>query len=88
MAPVAIGDGAVELRLLAVEGKQVPVIRVLRARMGLRLADAHALVKAAPTRIARDLEQEVAEGFRDELQVAGATVQMRTVPRHHLRPVP
>lgn len=86
LAPVAVGEGEMELLLLAVEGEKLPVIRVLRERMDLRLGAAYAIVQAAPTRIARDLEREVAEGFRDELLGAGASVEMRRARR--LYPVP
>lgn len=86
LAPVAIGEGETELLLLAVEGEKLPVIRVLRERMGLRLGAAYGIVQAAPTRIARNLERDTAEALRDELRTAGAIVELRRVRR--LRPVP
>jgi len=73
---------------MGVDGKKVPVIHVLRERMGLRLSEAHGLIQAAPTRIGRNLEPGIAEQLRDELEAAGATVEMQRAPKRHLRPVP
>lgn len=87
MSPVAIGEGDMELLLIGVDGEKVPVIRVLRERMELRLGEAYALIRRAPVRIARDLEDDVAHGFRKELEEAGASVQVRRSSMH-LRLVP
>jgi ribosomal protein L7/L12 len=80
-----VGGGDCEVNLLAVEGKKVPVIRVLRERMGLRLGAAHAVVAEAPTIIGRQLETDVAEGFARELREAGASVEVLRVAERPLR---
>jgi len=85
--PVAVGEGDVEVHLLAVAGKKVPVIEVLRARMALRLGAAHAVVEEAPTIIGRHLEADVAEGFARELREAGASVELLSVTERPLRVV-
>lgn len=85
--PVAVGEGGCEVHLLAVEGRKVPVIRVLRERMELRLAAAHAVVEEAPTIIGRQLEADVAEGFARELREAGASVEVLRVSERPLRVV-
>jgi ribosomal protein L7/L12 len=85
--PVAVGEGDVEVHLLAVEGRKVPVIEVLRARMALRLGAAHAVVEEAPTIIGRNLKADVAEDLARELRDAGASVELLSVNERPLRVV-
>jgi ribosomal protein L7/L12 len=87
LRPVAVGEGGCEVHLLAVRGRRVPVIEVLRRRMDLRLGAAYEVVEEAPTIIGRHLETDVAEGFAAELREAGASVEVLAITERRLRVV-
>src|SRR2546425_12139798 len=90
-APVAAGGGAggdgaaeqaeeqgtVDVVLTAAGDKKIQVIKVVRAATGLGLKEAKALVDEAPKPVKEGLEKEEAEKLRQELQEAGATVELK-----------
>ena len=57
--------------------KKIQVIKEVRAATGLGLKEAKALVDDAPNPVKEALSREDAEAFRDKLQEAGATVELR-----------
>ena len=56
--------------------KKIQVIKVVRAVTGLGLKEAKALVDEAPNPVKEGLSREDAEALRDQLQEAGATVEL------------
>ena len=53
------------------------MIKVVRAVTGLGLKEAKALVDEAPKPVKEGIEKEEAEKLRQELQSAGATVELK-----------
>src|SRR2546421_13066511 len=84
-APAAGADGAgadeedatVDVILTAAGDKKIQVIKVVRAVTGLGLKEAKALVDEAPKPVKEGIEKEEAEKLRQELQEAGATVELK-----------
>jgi large subunit ribosomal protein L7/L12 len=85
-APAAGGDGAgeqaeeggaVDVILAGAGDKKIQVIKVVRAATGLGLKEAKALVDEAPKPVKEGVEKEEAEKLRQELQEAGATVDLK-----------
>jgi large subunit ribosomal protein L7/L12 len=90
-APVAApagggGDGAaaeeevsstVDVILAGAGDKKIQVIKVVRAATGLGLKEAKALVDEAPKPVKEGIEKEEAEKLQQELQEAGATVELK-----------
>jgi large subunit ribosomal protein L7/L12 len=87
-APAAAsgGDGAGEqaeeqttfVVILAGAGdKKIQVIKVVRAATGLGLKEAKALVDEAPKPVKEGIEKEEADKLKQELEEAGATVEMK-----------
>jgi len=90
-APVAAagggagGDGGGEAEeqttfnvILAGAGdKKIQVIKVVRAATGLGLKEAKALVDEAPKPVKEGVEKEEADKLKQELEEAGATVEMK-----------
>ena len=90
-APVAAaggagGDGAGEqaeeqstfdVILGAAGDKKIQVIKVVRAATGLGLKEAKALVDEAPKPVKEGIEKEEADKLKQELEEAGATVEMK-----------
>jgi large subunit ribosomal protein L7/L12 len=88
-APVAgaAGDGAsaaaeeeqteFDVVLQAVGDKKIQVIKVVRAATGLGLKEAKALVDEAPNPVREGVSREDAEALQNQLQEAGATVELR-----------
>ena len=86
-APAAGGgdDGAaaeevsttVDVVLTAPGDKKIQVIKVVRAATGLGLKEAKALVDEAPKPIKEGVEREEADKLRNELEEAGATVEVK-----------
>ncbi len=56
--------------------KKIQVIKEVRAATGLGLKEAKALVDEAPNPVKEGLSREDAEALRDQLQEAGATVEL------------
>ena len=88
-APVAgaAGDGAsaaaeeeqteFDVVLQAVGDKKIQVIKVVRAATGLGLKEAKALVDEAPNPFREGVSREDAEALQNQLQEAGATVELK-----------
>ena len=90
-APVAAaggagGDGAGDeaeeqttfnVVLAAAGDKKIQVIKVVRAATGLGLKEAKALVDEAPKPVKEGIEKEEADKLKQELEEAGATVEMK-----------
>ena len=80
------GDGAGEeaeeqttfnVVLAAAGDKKIQVIKVVRAATGLGLKEAKALVDEAPKPVKEGVEKEEADKLKQELEEAGATVEMK-----------
>jgi large subunit ribosomal protein L7/L12 len=63
--------------LEAAGDKKIQVIKVVRAATGLGLKEAKALVDGAPKPVKEGVEREEGEKLRQELQEAGATVELK-----------
>ena len=57
--------------------KKIQVIKVVRAATGLGLKEAKALVDEAPKPVKEGIEKEEAGKLKQELEEAGATVEMK-----------
>ena len=79
------GDGGGEAEesstvdvLLAGSGdKKIQVIKVVRAATGLGLKEAKALVDEAPKPVKEGVDREEADKLKQELEEAGATVELK-----------
>src|SRR3982751_2120218 len=84
-AGVPAGDGAaaeeesstVDVVLTGSGDKKIQVIKVVRAATGLGLKEAKALVDEAPKPVKEGIERDEAEKLPQELQEAGATVELK-----------
>jgi large subunit ribosomal protein L7/L12 len=89
-APVAAGGGGggdaaeaeeeggtVDVVLSGAGDKKIQVIKVVRAATGLGLKEAKALVDEAPKPVKEGIEKEEAEKLKQELEEAGATVEVK-----------
>jgi large subunit ribosomal protein L7/L12 len=78
------GDAAAEeesntadVILAAAGDKKIQVIKVVRAATGLGLKEAKALVDEAPKPVKEGVEKEEAGKLKQELEEAGATVELK-----------
>ena len=76
------GDAAeesstVDVLLTGAGDKKIQVIKVVRAATGLGLKEAKALVDEAPKPVKEGVEREEAEKLKQELEEAGATVELK-----------
>jgi large subunit ribosomal protein L7/L12 len=78
------GDAAAEeesstadVILTAAGDKKIQVIKVVRAATGLGLKEAKALVDEAPKPVKEGIEKEEAGKLKQELEEAGATVELK-----------
>jgi large subunit ribosomal protein L7/L12 len=79
------GDGAAaeeesttaDVILTAAGDKKIQVIKVVRAATGLGLKEAKALVDEAPKPVKEGVEKEEASKLKQELEEAGATVELK-----------
>ena len=78
------GDAAAEeesstadVILTAAGDKKIQVIKVVRAATGLGLKEAKALVDEAPKPVKEGVEKEEAGKLKQELEEAGATVELK-----------
>ena len=87
-APVAAGGGgdgaaaeeeqtAFDVVLTAAGDKKIQVIKVVRAATSLGLKEAKALVDEAPKPIKEGVDKDEAEKLKQELEEAGATVEIK-----------
>ena len=70
-------QGTVDVILAGSGDKKIQVIKVVRAATGLGLKEAKALVDEAPKPVKEGIEKDEAEKLRQELQEAGATVELK-----------
>jgi large subunit ribosomal protein L7/L12 len=83
----ATGDGAgaeaeeeqteFDVVLQSAGDKKIQVIKVVRAATGLGLKEAKALVDEAPNPVREGVSREDAEALQNQLQEAGATVELK-----------
>src|SRR5437667_11104522 len=71
------GPSTVDVVLTGAGDKKIQVIKVVRAATGLGLKEAKALVDEAEKPVKEGIEKEEAEKLRQELQEAGATVELK-----------
>src|SRR5512144_2549769 len=68
---------AFDVVLTGAGDKKIQVIKVVRAATGLGLKEAKALVDEAPKPIKEGIEREEAEKLKQELEEAGAAVELK-----------
>jgi large subunit ribosomal protein L7/L12 len=68
---------AFDVVLTGAGDKKIQVIKVVRAATGLGLKEAKALVDEAPKPVKEGVEREEAEQLKNELQEAGASVEIK-----------
>jgi len=86
-AAVAVGGGdaaaeeeassTVDVMLTGAGDKKIQVIKVVRAATGLGLKEAKALVDEAPKPVKEGIDREEADKLRQELEEAGASVEVK-----------
>ncbi|MFW5893254.1 MAG: 50S ribosomal protein L7/L12 [Bacillota bacterium] len=79
-APGAAEDEApseVTVTLTSAGAKKIGVIKVVRQLTGLGLKEAKALVDGAPSAVKEDIDPEEAEDIKNQLEEAGATVEVK-----------
>jgi large subunit ribosomal protein L7/L12 len=86
-APAAAGGGdagaaeeassTVDVILSGAGDKKIQVIKVVRAATGLGLKEAKALVDEAPKPVKEGIERDEAEKLKQELEEAGASVELK-----------
>jgi large subunit ribosomal protein L7/L12 len=69
--------GTVDVVLTGAGDKKIQVIKVVRAATGLGLKEAKALVDEAPKPIKEGIEREEADKLKQELEEAGASVEVK-----------
>jgi large subunit ribosomal protein L7/L12 len=69
--------GTVDVILAGAGDKKIQVIKVVRAATGLGLKEAKALVDEAPKPVKEGLEKEEADKLKQELEEAGASVELK-----------
>ena|SRR5947209_830407 len=69
--------GTVDVILAGSGEKKIQVIKVVRAATGLGLKEAKALVDEAPKPVKEGVEREEAEKLKQELEEAGAAVELK-----------
>ena len=67
----------VDVILSGAGDKKIQVIKVVRAATGLGLKEAKALVDEAPKPVKEGIEREEADKLKQELEEAGATVEIK-----------
>jgi large subunit ribosomal protein L7/L12 len=71
------GPSTVDVVLTAAGDKKIQVIKVVRVATGLGLKEAKALVDEAPKPVKEGIEREEADKLKQELEEAGATVELK-----------
>ncbi len=69
--------GTVDVILAGSGDKKIQVIKVVRAATGLGLKEAKALVDEAPKPVKEGVEREEADKLKQELEEAGASVELK-----------
>ena len=70
-------SGTVDVILAGAGDKKIQVIKVVRAATGLGLKEAKALVDEAPKPVKEGLEKDEADKLKQELEEAGASVEVK-----------
>ena len=70
-------SSTVDVVLTGPGDKKIQVIKVVRAATGLGLKEAKALVDEAPKPVKEGLERDEAEKLKQELEEAGASVELK-----------
>ena len=70
-------SSTVDVILASSGDKKIQVIKVVRAATGLGLKEAKALVDEAPKPVKEGIEREEADKLKQELEEAGATVELK-----------
>jgi large subunit ribosomal protein L7/L12 len=70
-------SGTVDVVLAGAGDKKIQVIKVVRAATGLGLKEAKALVDDAPKPVKEGIEKEEADKLKQELEEAGASVEVK-----------
>ena len=70
-------SSTVDVLLTGAGDKKIQVIKVVRAATGLGLKEAKALVDEAPKPVKEGIEREEADKLKQELEEAGATVELK-----------
>jgi large subunit ribosomal protein L7/L12 len=70
-------SGTVDVILASSGDKKIQVIKVVRAATGLGLKEAKTLVDEAPKPVKEGIEKEEAEKLKQELEEAGAGVELK-----------
>jgi large subunit ribosomal protein L7/L12 len=70
-------QGTVDVILASSGDKKIQVIKVVRAATGLGLKEAKALVDEAPKPVKEGVEREEADKLKQELEEAGAAVELK-----------
>jgi large subunit ribosomal protein L7/L12 len=76
-APAAEAKTEFNVELKEVGGNKIAVIKVVKEITGLGLADAKALVDAAPKMIKENVKKEEAEEMKKKIEEAGAKVELK-----------
>jgi large subunit ribosomal protein L7/L12 len=71
------GPSTVDVLLTGAGDKKIQVIKVVRAATGLGLKEAKALVDEAPKPVKEGIEKDEAEKLKQELEEAGASVELK-----------
>jgi large subunit ribosomal protein L7/L12 len=71
------GPSTVDVVLTGAGDKKIQVIKVVRAATGLGLKEAKALVDEAPKPVKEGIEKEEADKLKQELEEAGASVELK-----------
>ena len=69
--------GTVDVILAGAGDKKIQVIKVVRAATGLGLKEAKTLVDEAPKPVKEGIEKEEADKLKQELEEAGASVELK-----------
>ena len=70
-------SSTVDVMLASSGDKKIQVIKVVRAATGLGLKEAKTLVDEAPKPVKEGVDREEAEKLKQELEEAGATVELK-----------
>ena len=82
-APAAAGAAAAEekddftIMLVSAGDKKINVIKEVRTITGLGLKEAKDLVEGAPKELKTGVSKDEANGFKEKLEAAGATVELK-----------
>ena len=76
-APAEEESSTVDVIITGAGDKKIQVIKVVRAATGLGLKEAKALVDEAPKAVKEGIERDEADKLKQELEEAGASVEVK-----------